>query len=110
MYEKIRYKENRIVLILSYVEFDGRAVFFDDHTVKRKRDGDPLIFLDAAVIMRIKICYGAVLVQRIGLDIKPRGIYMGTEDVHAFRKRSFPDVEQSDGFVHVHRINLITLL
>ena len=83
MYEQIRYKEDRIVLILSYGKFYGLTVLFYDDPVKCKGDGDPLVFLDPAVIMGVKISKGSVFIKGIGLDIHPWAVYMGPQYVHA---------------------------
>jgi len=68
--EKIADAENRIVVVLSDNDVDGGTVGKAYDSVKSKRDGSPLILLDTAVVVGLKVCYIVVLVKGILLEIK----------------------------------------
>ena len=46
----------RLIVLFTDADFDDGAVLFGDNAMKRKRNRCPLIFLDAAVIVRVQIC------------------------------------------------------
>ena len=78
MNKQIGNKEYRIILILAYIDLNGGKVFFNNNSVKRKRQGNPLIFLDASVIMRIKISYLGIFIKRVALKVKSGRINMSS--------------------------------
>ena len=110
MYKQIRDHEYRIIFFFSDTYFFCRAVLFHDHTVNGKGLSHPLIFLDAAVVMRVKVCKSFVLVERVLLHVDTRGIDVRAEDIHSRRERLLADAEKRKHLVHVHRIYLVPCL
>ena len=74
MHKKICHRKYRILFLFPDGYDFFRSVFAHDHTVDAKRDRHPLVLLDPAVIMGIKICKSTVLIQRILFQIQTRGI------------------------------------
>ena len=75
-----------------------------------KGNRHPLVFLHPAVIMGIQISNAAVLINRILLNIQPGRINMGSQNIHAFLHRLFPNLVHNQAFVHIDGINLISWL
>ena len=107
MNEQIRHAEYRVGFILADNDINDRAVFFRHYTVNGERHGNPLIFFNAAVIMRIHICKAAVFIQRVLLDIKARTVDMRSQNVHAVFQRLAADIKQHYGFFHADSIYFI---
>ena len=57
--------------------------------------GHPLIFLDTAIIVGIKIRKFLIFIKRILFYVNTRGINVGAQDIHTRRNRLFPYTEQS---------------
>ncbi len=55
-------------------DIEHRSVLLHDDAVKGERKRDPLVFLNAAVVMRIKISEFIVFVKRILLNIHARRV------------------------------------
>ena len=108
MNQQIRDKEHRIVLILTHIHFHSLAIFLNHHTMDGKRNGHPLVLLDTAIIMCVKISETAFLIHRILFHIQTRGIYMGSQDIHAVLHLFRANLEKNNGLIHPHRINLIS--
>ena len=107
MHQQIRNDEYRIIVFFTDMHFHLRAVFFYDDTMQGQRQRDPLILLDAAVIMGVQIRKLTVFIQRILLQIQTRGIDMGAQNMHSFLDRTIADMKQHDRFIHHGQINLI---
>ena len=54
MDEKIGNTEYGVFRFVAQSDFDGRPVFLADNAIDGKRDSDPLVFLDPAIIMGIE--------------------------------------------------------
>ena len=67
MWQQVGYAEDRVAFVLTDGDADYRAVFLVNVAVQSQRNGWPLIFLDAAVVVRVEIGKLAVLIQRVGL-------------------------------------------
>ena len=107
MDQKIRYEKHRIVLILAYGKDNGFAVLLHNDAVQRKRAGNKLIFLDAAVIVCIQITEAAFFVQRILFDIHSGAVDVRSQNVQAVFHRLRTDLKQHNGLVHPRAVNLI---
>ena len=77
------------------------------HTVERQRNGRPLVFLDAAVIMGLQVADLGILVQGVGLDVQPGGIHVGGADVRALAQRLGADHGQGDRFIAVVVVDFV---
>ena len=87
MRQQVGDREFGIVRILADDDLDGFAVLLRHNAVNFERDGDPLVFLDAAVIMRFEKADLVLFVEGNGLEIKTRGIDVRRGDVCAVLKR-----------------------
>ena len=56
--------EHGVGLFFAHSDGDFASVFECDYAVKRKRNGEPLILLDAAVIVRLEICKTCLFKKR----------------------------------------------
>src|SRR5699024_4430284 len=87
MDQQVGYKNNGIGFFLTDADIDYCAVFLCDNPMNRKRNGHPLVFLDAAVVMRIEIRKLCIFIKRILLYIETRGVNMRTQNTHTFPDR-----------------------
>ena len=76
MRQQVGHAEHRVALVLADADGHRRTVPADDHAVQRKRQGRPLVFFDPAVIVGVEIREIMILIQRVRLEIQPRGIDM----------------------------------
>ena len=89
MRQEVGYDKLRIGRIVADAHVDRLAVFERDHAVQLERNGDPLVFLYAAVVMGLEIRKLVAFVKRILLEVDARRIDMRTGDNAAFLK-AFP--------------------
>ena len=75
-----------------------------------QRDGDPLVFADAAVVVRLDVGKLRILIEGVGLEVQTRRVSMGRADVRAFGKRFFSDHGQQDGLAAVDGVDLVARL
>ena len=107
MDEEISDTEHGVVRLLPERDRDCCAVFLDDNTVQGERYRHPLVLLDAAVVMRIKVRQPAVLIERILLHIKAARVDVRAEDIHAVFHRLCADMKEHNRLFHVDGVDLI---
>ena len=107
MNEQIGDCEDRLVLVFSQDDIDLCSVLLDDDAVDGQRDRDPLVLLDAAVIVRIEVAEPVALIERILLDVDARRIDVGAQNVHALFDRLLPDVVEHQRLAVVLGVDLI---
>ena len=83
MGQQIGNHQNGVALVLADGDRDHRAVGAVHHAVERQRNGRPLVFLDAAVIVGLQVADLGILVQGIGLDVQPGRVHVGGADIRA---------------------------
>ena len=105
--QQVRHAEDRVAFCLADADFDDRAVLLDDDAVQCERQRDPLVLLDAAVVMRVEVGEAAVLVERVLLDIESARVDVRAEDGQALFQRLLADLEQHDALLHVDGIDLV---
>ena len=105
--QKIADAEHGIVLVLAHGDGHDGAVLLHDNAMQRQRNGDPLIVLDAAVIMRVQIRQTAVLIQRILLYVHARRIDVRAQNVDALFHGRLADDEEHDALAHPVGIHLV---
>ena len=74
--------------------------------MQREGNRDPLILLDAAVIMRIEVGETAVLIERVLLDIEAARVDVCTENRQAVFQRLRTDMKERDRLLHVGAVDL----
>ena len=65
MDQKIRYSENRIILLFSYGNIDHTTVFFCDYSVKSQRQCHPLILFDTTIVVGLQKSHLRILIEGI---------------------------------------------
>ena len=83
MRKQVRDVEYGIVFVLTDVERDFATVFEHHYTVKRKRNGEPLILFDTAVIVRFEIRHIRFFVERNLFEIESGTVHVRYENTHA---------------------------
>ena len=107
MNQQVGNHEYRIFLFLSDHDFHNGSVFFGYNAVECHRSGYPLIFFDAAIVVRVQIREFFVFVQRILFNIDARRVNMCTQNIHACGDRLFAHAQQREGFAHIIRVDLV---
>ena len=110
MRKKICDVEDRIRFIFTYRNLVLYTVCRVNNTVNGKRDRSPLILLDTAVIVSLKVYCLIVLIDGIRLKIEPGLIDMSTEDIEAFAYILLTDNGHDQALILDARINLIACL
>ncbi len=95
MDQQIRNADNRIIRLLADVHEYLRTILAADDAMQRHRSCDPLILLDAAVVMRIQQNQSVFFIKRMLLEIHARAVDMRTENIHAFGQRLISDDKQA---------------
>ena len=75
--------EDGIGVILADDDLDRGAVRLDDDAVQGERSGDPLILLDAAVVVGLEEAHAAILVEGSLLEVEAGGVDVGGRDADA---------------------------
>lgn len=81
--KNIRDVEHGIAFFVTDFDVNARAVFESDHTVKRKRNGEPLILFDTAVVMRLEVRHICLFIKRNLFEIESGAIDVSDENTHA---------------------------
>ena len=85
------------------------AVLADaDNAAQLKRNGGPLILLDAAVVVGLEERHAVVLVQRHSADVNARCIKVSRGQAHALSEALFANNSQHNALVAVDAVNLVT--
>ena len=96
----------RLIRLAADGNIDRAAVFERDRAVQLQRDRDPLVLLDAAVIVRLEIRQLRVLIHRRLLEIETRGVDVRARDHAAVVKRLLPEHGQHERLAAVVDIHL----
>ena len=107
MRQQIGHTEDRVGWIVAQRNIDHGAILLGHHAFERERQRDPLIVLDAAVIVRIEQHKIGSFVKRILLQVETRGIDMRTQDVHARFDIVRSDLHEHDRLAVIVDPNLI---
>ena len=107
MDQQVRHAKDRIIIILTDDNIHDCTVFFHDNAMQCKRQRNPLIFLDAAIVMRIKVSQPAVLIERILLHIEAAGVDMRAKNRKTRLQRLCTDMKEHHSLFHADCIDLI---
>ena len=110
MNQDIADTEYRIIFLLTNCKGNHASVLFHNDSVQSQRKGNPLVFLDAAIIMGIQKSHLGILIKRILLQIKTGRINVGTQDVHALLHRFRTNDKHSDFLAHIVTEDLVSRL
>ena len=81
MDEKVGDAENRVSWVLANAYIYDATVFKCKNAMNCQRNGDPLVLLDAAVVVGVKGSKFVALLKRILLDVQARGVDVSTKNV-----------------------------
>ena len=108
--EQVGHAEDRVALVLAHVDGHDRAVLLGDDAVHRERQRDPLVLLDAAVVVRVEVQQLVALEQRVLLQVEARRVDVRAQDVEAAHQRISADVREDDGLAVRLRVHLVARL
>ena len=102
-------RDNEFRLAFLFTDFNGNlcTVFFYNYTVKCKRNCNPLILFNSAVIMGFEKSNFIALVKRVGFKVKTGGVNMGRRNLNAFIDALFTYNSKDYCFITVYVIKLI---
>ena len=108
MGQQVRDDQLGIAFIAADVHCDSGAIRQRHHAVKLHRDGHPLIFADAAVVVGLEIGQLIVLIQRVGLQIQPGRVDVGGGDLGPLAHGLAADMGQQHALPPVANIHLVS--
>ena len=105
--QKVGHCEHRVAVVLANCAGDCLTVLLDDDAVQRQRDRAPLIFFDAAVIVRFEKRDLRLLIQRVRLEVQARRIDVACHDAHTVGQRPCAERRQDQRLAAVVVINTV---
>ena len=105
MHQQVGNAEHRIAVRFADIDKHLLAALLDDNAVQRQRNRNPLILLDAAVVMRIQIRQILILIQRVLLHVDARRVDVRAEDIHARVQRLLAQHEEHEALPHPVDVN-----
>ena len=90
MGQKIRDGEHGLARLFPQNDRNALAVVAYDDAMQRERPGQPLVFVNAAVIVGLCLSYTDLFGQRALLEIQPGAVGMGADQPHTFREGFSP--------------------
>ena len=102
--------EDRIVLIFPDADGHIGAVLLGHDPVQRKRQGHPLILLDAAVIVRLEESDSFRLIKRVRPDIKPGAVDVSRCDEKSIIQRFLSHDCRNEALVLVEPVDPVACL
>ena len=105
--QQIRHAEHGVTLIFAHVNRHDAAIFLGNDTMQCERYRDPLVVLDASVVMRIEMQQLVALEQRVLLEVEARRIDVRTQDVEPTHERLFTQMHEDDRFAMRLRVDLV---
>ena len=96
-----------ILRLIADMNRQHRTIGKGNHTVKLQRNGDPLVFTDAAIVMGLEICQLRILIQGSRFQIQTGCVGVGGGDIGAAGQRLLADHRQHDALSAVVAIHLI---
>ena len=84
VWQQVGYAEDWVVLIFTDGDGNNRTVFLVNIAVQCQRNGRPLIFLDAAVVMWSEEAQFSFFKQWVWFEVQSWRIYVSSQDLYAF--------------------------
>ena len=107
VHQQIGDAEHGVAFVFAHVHLDDAAVFLGDYAMDGQGKRDPLVFLDAAVIMRVKQRESARFIQRVLLDVQAGAVNVGAEDIEALLHGAAADLCQDDRLAETVGVHFI---
>ena len=99
--------EHGVVRVVAHLDVHHGAVLLGDHAVHGQRQRDPLVVLDAAVIVRVEQREPVRFVQRVLLEVEARAVDVRAQDVEARRKRLLAQLHEDERLAVCLRPHLV---
>ena len=96
MRKQVGHAENGVARVLANVDVHNRAVLLGNHAMQGQRRGNPLIRLDAAVVVRVQKGQLVGLVNGILLNVQARAIDVRAQDVKTGLQRLGAQLQKDD--------------
>ena len=100
--------ENRVGFTFADFDVDLGSVLFYDHAVQCERNGRPLIFFYAAVVVRLHQAQFRILINRSGFQVEPRAVNMRGGNIDAISQGTLANDGEYERTVAVVKINFRT--
>ena len=102
--------KDRVVGLVADIDVDGGAVLFADDAYERERGSDPVVALDAAIVVRVEISHVAGLESGVLLKVQARRVHVGAQDVKALLERGGAQVDEHKVLAVVSGVHLVACL
>ena len=102
--------KDRIIFLFANANIHCAAVLFADNTVNGKRQGKPLVLLDSAVVVGVKVDNKVAFVDRVLLYVQTGRVYVGAKNVHALFQAVASYVKEGNGLSKLGKVNLVPCL
>ena len=79
--EQVSDAKHGVARVFAHVHALNAAVFFRDNAVNGERQRDPLVLLDAAVVMRVEQRQITRFIERVLLDVQTRAVDVRAQNV-----------------------------
>ena len=107
VHQQVGDAEHGVTFVFAHVHLDDAAVFLGDYAMDGQGQRDPLVFLDAAVIVRVKQRESARFIQRVLLDVQAGAVNVSAKDVQAFFHGAAADLRQDDRLAEAFGVHFI---
>ena len=107
MREQVGDADHGVLGVLADNDVHKAAVLLGNHAMHRKGHCDPLILLDAAIIMRVQIRKAGFLIHGVLLEVDAGRVDMRAHDVHTLFKGLLANHEKHDGLAHAVGVDAI---
>ena len=108
MDQQIGDHQNGVVSLFADGDGNVGAVLQADNAVQCQLHGGPLVLLDAAVVVGLKVCDLGILIQGIGFQVQTGGVHVSGADIGTLCQGLGADHSQSDGLVAIIVVDLVT--
>ena len=99
--------KDRVVGLVTDVDVDGGAVLFADDAYECERGSDPVVALDAAIVVRVEISHVAGLEGGVLLEVQARRVHVGAQDVKALLERGGAQVDEHEVLAVICGVHLV---
>ena len=108
--EQVADAEDGVALVLAHDHVHHGAVLEHHDAVDGERHGDPLVLLDAAIVVRVEVGDLVLLVEGVLLHIEARVVHVRAEDVEAVLERLGAQAHEHEALALVGCVDLVARL
>ena len=99
--------KDRVVSLVTDVDVDGGAVLFADYAYECERGSDPVVALDAAIVVRVEVGHVAGLEGGVLLEVQARRVHVSAQDVKALLERGGAQVDEHKVLAVIGGVHLV---